>query len=92
MKHGAWLRDAAREHYYLHYRQPDADFIRAERKREPAYLVAVDYAYESRKLDAEWVAQCPIAFVRQSTLRVQQRNPELHRARRQIAAALRNDT
>ena len=64
MKHGAWLRNAARELYYLHYRQPDGDFIRAKRKREPAYLVAVDYAYESRKHDAEWVAQCPIAFVR----------------------------
>ncbi len=57
MKHDAWLRDAAREHYYLNYRQPDADFIRAERRREPAYLVAVDYAYESRRLDAEWKAK-----------------------------------
>jgi len=57
MKHDAWLRDSAREHYYLNYLEPDADFIRAERKREPAYLVAVDYAHESKRLGAEWNAK-----------------------------------
>jgi hypothetical protein len=57
MKHDAWLRDAAREYYYLNYLEPDADFLRAERKREPAYLTAVDAAYEARAAGLEWRAK-----------------------------------
>ncbi len=57
MRHDAWLRDAARQHYELHYLEPDADFERAERRREPAYLDAVDAAFESRRLNWEWQAQ-----------------------------------
>ena len=57
MKQDAWLRDAAREHYYRNYLADDADFIRADRNRKPAYLVAADYAHESKRLDAEWNAK-----------------------------------
>jgi hypothetical protein len=56
MKHDAWLRDAAREHYYMSYLEPDADFLRAERERHLAYLEAVDAAYEARAAGWEWRA------------------------------------
>jgi hypothetical protein len=56
MQHDAWLRDAAREFYYGHYLEPDADFLRAERERHPAYLEAVDAAYEARAAGWEWRA------------------------------------
>jgi hypothetical protein len=54
LKHDAWLRDAAREYYYANYLEPDADFLKAERERHPAYLSAVDAAFEARAAGWEW--------------------------------------
>jgi hypothetical protein len=54
--HDEWLRDAARESYYALYLQADADFLRAERLREPAYLEAVDAALEAKAAGLEWRA------------------------------------
>lgn len=57
MKHDAWLRDEARHHYELHNIEPESDFDRAERKREPEYLEAVEVAYAKRAAGWEWEAR-----------------------------------
>ena len=57
MQHDTWLRDAAREFYYANYLEPDADFLKAESERHPAYLEAVDSAYEARAAGWEWRAK-----------------------------------
>ena len=48
MKQDVGLREAVRQAYYRHYNAADADFDRAERRRETAYLEAVDLAYLRR--------------------------------------------
>ena len=63
MKHDRELRDEARHIYELHYIEADADFFRAERKREPAYLDALDAALERRRAGWEYqarMAQLPL--------------------------------
>ena len=57
MKHDAWLRDAARESYYASYIEDDADFVRAEPRRELAYLSAVEHAFEMRAADRDWMTE-----------------------------------
>jgi len=57
MKHDAWLRDEARHNYELHYIEADADFDRAERKREEPYLMAVELAFQMRAARWEWEAK-----------------------------------
>ncbi|WBO22873.1 hypothetical protein [Sphingomonas abietis] len=49
MKHDFELREAAQRIYCNRNLEPDSSFERAERKRDPDYLGAIDAALEMRR-------------------------------------------